>query len=59
MRTTFPISGFDPPIELGWVRGGDHDLTLKWYQSHGLGGSANDFLKWFKIIDFEIVCKGF
>ena len=42
-RTASPRSGSDPPIESGRVRGGDRDLTLKWYQSHGLGSSANDF----------------
>ena len=30
------------------MRGDNRILTLKWYQSHGLGGFENDFLKCLK-----------
>ena len=45
VRTAFSHIWFGSAnrVGSGQVRGGDRDLTIKWYQSHGLGGSANDF----------------
>ena len=37
----------------------DRVITLKWYQSHGFGGSANDFLKMVKKMILKLFVNDF